>query len=175
MSSTTSAKGTVIPIVLDADTIGKAPAETFSAPNMGGNVSWKTLISSPSTPSDTFTVGIATCPPRSSAPCPATFSTLRCPFTTSADDRNASAGGHLKLHRHAQAELYHVTSGRGIMSVDGVEHEVRKGSVVFIPGHAEHGIRNLGGEELCWLYVFAAKGFEEVVYQFSEVETKAKL
>jgi hypothetical protein len=37
--------------------------------------------------------------------------------------------------------------------VDGVAHDVEKGSAVFIPGDAEHGVRNEGAEELKWLYV----------------------
>lgn len=40
-------------------------------------------------------------------------------------------------------------------------------SVVFIPGNAEHGIRNEGLEVLRWLYVFPCDGFEEVKYVFS--------
>ena len=63
--------------------------------------------------------------------------------------------------------MYHVTAGRGIVSIDGQEYEVGKGSVVFIPGDAEHGIRNVGCEDLVWLYAFAADGFGEVVYRFS--------
>lgn len=83
----------------------------------------------------------------------------------------------MKAHRHSHAELYHITSGTGVVTIDGVEHEVRKGSVVFIPGDAEHGIRNIGEEELVWLYVFAADGFGEIIYRFDEpgFAAKAKL
>lgn len=43
--------------------------------------------------------------------------------------------------------------------------------MVFIPGDAEHGIRNLDpGEELRWFYCFAVDGFEEVKYRFSAEE-----
>jgi quercetin dioxygenase-like cupin family protein len=50
--------------------------------------------------------------------------------------------------------------------VDGVAHEVEKGSAVFIPGDAEHGVRNEGAEELKWLYVFPVGNFGEIVYRF---------
>lgn len=80
--------------------------------------------------------------------------------------------GQLKLHRHAHPELYHVTAGRGVVMIDGVESEVGRGSVVFIPGDAEHGIKCVGEEDLEWLYVFAADRFEEVVYRFSDVKAK---
>lgn len=55
------------------------------------------------------------------------------------------------------------------MHVEGEEYEVRKGSVVFIPGDAVHGVVNRGAEadgELRWLYVFAARDFGDVVYRF---------
>lgn len=143
---------TIRPVVLHSPDIDKKESETFPDPSIGGNVSWKTLLSSPHTPTDTFTVGIATCPSGSHASCPTTSQTQ----------------GHLKLHRHSHAEIYHVISGRGIVTIDGEEHEVGKGSVVFIPGNAEHGIRNVEEGELSWLYVFGADGFEEVVYRFDE-------
>lgn len=82
----------------------------------------------------------------------------------------------MKLHRHRQAEIYHVTQGRGVVTIDSKEYEVGKGSVVWIPGDAEHGIENVGVEDLVWLYAFAADGFAEVVYRFDEPGLgKAKL
>lgn len=66
------------------------------------------------------------------------------------------------------------------MSIDGREDVVGKGSLVFIPGDAVHGVRCLGGGEggekggnreeegdLVWLYVFAADGFGEIGYRFA--------
>ncbi|PSN74303.1 RmlC-like cupin [Corynespora cassiicola Philippines] len=136
------------PLILHSEDIANTPSECFPSSVTGGKVTWKTLMSEPKTSTNTFTSGIATCEP---------------------------GDGHLKLHRHKQAELYHVTEGRGIVYIDGKEHEVAKGSVVFIPGDAEHGIRNTGEENLVWLYVFATDGFGDVVYRFSEEQPKAKL
>ena len=132
------------PIVLNADDIKQTASESFPDPGAGGDVSWKTLISAPKTATDGFTVGIATCAPGLSAGC----------------------RGHLKLHRHKQAEIYHVTQGKGVVTIDGKEHSVSKGSVIWIPGDAEHGTENVGDEDLVWLYAFAADGFEEIVYRF---------
>ena len=72
------------------------------------------------------------------------------------------------VHRHKQPEIYHIVSGRGLMEIDGEKFEVEKGSVVYIPGDAEHGIRNIGevDEDLVWLYVFPGDSFGEVVYRF---------
>lgn len=58
------------------------------------------------------------------------------------------------------------------MTIDGVESAVEKGSVVFVPGNAEHGVRCTGEEDLVWLYVFATDRFEEVVYRFSREKAK---
>jgi quercetin dioxygenase-like cupin family protein len=139
------------PIVLSAQTIANAPTECFPPGTLGGTVTWKTLLSAPDTPSNTFTTGIATCPAK---------------------------GGYLKCHRHTHPEIYHFIAGRGIVEIDGEAHEVERGAVVFIPGDAEHGVRNEDEEkELRWLYVFAADGFGEVAYRFSDEERvlKAKL
>jgi mannose-6-phosphate isomerase-like protein (cupin superfamily) len=147
MSTTTPSKDTIKPIVLHNDAIAVQSMESFPEPSTGGTVTWKTLISQPNTPTNTFTVGIAACSPQYSAACDA---------------------GYLQLHRHTHAEIYHVISGRGIVSIEGVEHLVGKGSVVFIPGDAEHGVRCEGEEELRWLYVFAADGFGKIEYRFGE-------
>lgn len=139
MSATAGKKLAVRPVIVHADTIANRTPDRFPDSSVGGDVTWKTLLSQPDTPTDTFTVGVATC----------------------------ELGAGLKLHRHAQAEIYYVTAGRGLVIVDGEEHEVKKGSVVFIPGDAEHGIRCMGEEAVSWLYCFAVGGFREVVYRFS--------
>lgn len=129
-----------VPTVLDASSISKRVAERFPDASVGGDVSWKTLISQPATRTDTFTVGMASCEP--------------------------GEGVGLKMHRHTHAEVYYVVAGRGVVTIEGEEHEVREGSVVFIPGDTEHGMRCVGGEEVKWLYVFAADGFGDVEYRF---------
>jgi quercetin dioxygenase-like cupin family protein len=53
-------------------------------------------------------------------------------------------GGWLGLHRHTQAQVCHLVEGSGVVVLDGAEHAVAAGSAVFIPGDAEHGVRNTG-------------------------------
>jgi oxalate decarboxylase/phosphoglucose isomerase-like protein (cupin superfamily) len=48
-----------------------------------------------------------------------------------------------------------------------VRHNVSAGTGIFIPGNAEHGIKNIGFFTLKFLYAFAVDGFSEVVYVFS--------
>jgi oxalate decarboxylase/phosphoglucose isomerase-like protein (cupin superfamily) len=54
------------------------------------------------------------------------------------------------------------------MTIDGKDHHIEKGSAVFVPGNAEHGIVNGGEEELRWFYMFPTTAFGDVVYRFLE-------
>jgi mannose-6-phosphate isomerase-like protein (cupin superfamily) len=152
------------------------PPEGFPDPSTGGNVTWKTLMSSEKSATDSFTVGVATCPPGRVMACTASSSSESRPSVPSlCNPESLGDAGFLQLHRHSHAEIYHVISGSGTVCIDQQEYEVNKGSVVFIPGDAEHGIFNKGNEDLVWLYVFAADGFEDIVYRFSAGDVKAKL
>lgn len=75
-------------------------------------------------------------------------------------------GGRLNVHRHAPAEVYHVLEGQGIVTLDGVEHEVAEGSAVYIPGGAWHGIRSTLPSTLRLYYVLQADGMGDVEYDF---------
>ena len=92
------------------------------------------------------------------------------------------------MHRHEQAEVYYILDGKGSMHVAEQVYEVSKGDMVYIPSNAEHGIWNVSGlkgekpdgqtekyddktkskgEDLRFLYVFAADSFDEIKYRFS--------
>ncbi len=64
----------------------------------------------------------------------------------SRQDENVAAWAHAvdidgaREHFHRVAtELYYVLDGEGIVRLDGVEHPVRKGSLVHIPPGVVHG------------------------------------
>ncbi|MDP7019089.1 MAG: cupin domain-containing protein [Pirellulaceae bacterium] len=66
----------------------------------------------------------------------------------SRQDENVAAWVHsvdidgAKQHYHRRAtELYYVLEGGGVVVLDGVEHEVQKGSLVHIPPGVVHGAR----------------------------------
>jgi mannose-6-phosphate isomerase-like protein (cupin superfamily) len=105
-----------------------------------GRIGWRTLFGGDASPTDSLTAGVAEVGP----------------------------GGWLGLHRHRPAEIYYVVEGSGIVTLDGKEHAVGAGSAVFIPGDAEHGIRNAGETPLRFAYVFAVDSFDEVEYRFSK-------
>jgi len=50
-------------------------------------------------------------------------------------------GGHLEPHHHPTHEFYYVTSGRGIMTIEGEEREISQGDLVHIPPDAVHSLR----------------------------------
>ncbi|HWK47940.1 MAG TPA: cupin domain-containing protein [Stellaceae bacterium] len=75
-------------------------------------------------------------------------------------------GSGLNPHSHAQSEIYFIIEGTGIMTIDGQETVVTAGSAVFIPGDAEHGIRNDAGSDLRLFYTFPTASFADVIYRF---------
>ncbi len=116
------------------------PREGWDDP-VRGRVAWYTLFSSDITPTDSMAAGIAEIAP---------------------------GAGALRLHAHAEAEIYYIIAGTGILSLDGRETVVEAGAAVFIPGNAEHGLRNESGSTLKLFYVFPTGRFSDVVYRFPE-------
>jgi mannose-6-phosphate isomerase-like protein (cupin superfamily) len=104
-----------------------------------GRVQWRTLFSAESTPTEGLTAGII----------------------------KIMAGNQLEVHRHAPPEVYYFLAGKGVLSVDGREYPVRRGTAVFIPGNADHGLRNTGTIPLRAFYTFPADSFSEVTYLFA--------
>jgi mannose-6-phosphate isomerase-like protein (cupin superfamily) len=132
----------IAPVILPKEEIATRKLETFGeGVQSRGELGWHTLFSSTISPTNSLTAGVGVCPPRT---------------------------GHLCPHRHEQAEVYYITEGDGIVTIDGKESRVGSGTAVFIPGNAEHGIRNISAEDdLKWFYVFATDSFEDVIYRFS--------
>jgi quercetin dioxygenase-like cupin family protein len=76
-------------------------------------------------------------------------------------------GGFVAPHRHPPTEIYYSLDGARHMTIDGDGRAVTAGTGIFIPGNAEHGIRNGGTATLRFLYAFAVDRFEDVEYAFS--------
>lgn len=113
------------------------PIECGFGPQYGG-ATWRTLISGDRTDSSELVLGIANIPAR----------------------------GILAAHRHPPAEFYLIMSGSGIVTLDGVPHDVVSGSCVYIPGNAEHSFE-AGPEGVSFAYGFAQNAFSDVEYTFS--------
>lgn len=103
-----------------------------------GDVSWFTLFSGDITPTTAMSAGVAEINP----------------------------GGSLEPHRHAEPEIYFVVEGSGILTVNGEETPVGAGTAIYIPGDAQHGLRNDTGAQLRLFYVFPIDCFSDVIYRF---------
>lgn len=126
------------PVVVD-----EAECHWERRPGAGGTgVRWRTLLCRDRTDSEALPLGIAELPP----------------------DQRGSPG----LHHHAQPEAYYILSGEGVVVVDDVEHPVRAGVTVFIPGGSRHAARNTGHGTLRLLYVFATDSFGDVEYHYDD-------
>ena len=73
-------------------------------------------------------------------------------------------GGNLSLHYHSPAEIYVVTSGKGILNKSGELEEIKKGDVVYIQGNAKHALKNVGTKTLEFYWIFPTDTFSEVEY-----------
>jgi quercetin dioxygenase-like cupin family protein len=111
--------------------------ESWNDPTRG-RIAFRTLFSSEETATTRLTAGVA----------------------------ELEEGGRLNVHRHEPAEVYHVLEGQGIVTLDGVEHEVVQGSAAYIPGGAWHGIHNTTPSTLRFYYVLQADGMGDVEYYF---------
>jgi uncharacterized cupin superfamily protein len=124
--------------------VEERPRERWDDPTRG-SVSWFTLFSRDITPTDSMTAGIAELAP---------------------------GGGSLTPHRHSQPEIYYILDGTGLVTIDGRETVVTKGSAVFIPGDAAHCLQNNSDADLKLLYVFPTDAFSDVVYRFPEEQPR---
>ncbi|MCD6231298.1 cupin domain-containing protein [Candidatus Aerophobetes bacterium] len=57
-------------------------------------------------------------------------------------------------HTHEDEEqVYIILKGKGLMRINNEEQEVEGGMIVYIPRKAEHEIKNIGEDELTYIYV----------------------
>jgi mannose-6-phosphate isomerase-like protein (cupin superfamily) len=133
-------------LILDPFTTTHGLNETFSDPLCGNGLVFKTLLSRSKTSTNTFTAGVATC---------------------------AKGSSGLNAHRHEHAELYFFLEGSGLVEINGVQTAVQHGSLVFVPGNAQHRVSNLSDtNDLRWLYVFAADDFDDIKYRWTHLQTE---
>ena len=59
-------------------------------------------------------------------------------------------GKAMESHRHPTQEIYVVISGRGVVTVDREQADVRPGDVIDIPPDANHTIAAAGLDPLLW-------------------------
>ena len=76
-------------------------------------------------------------------------------------------GEYLPLHTHTPQEIYFVTKGTGILTMDGDKTQnLGSGDTVYIPGKKRHGITNTGNVDFEYLFIFMINNWSDVKYYF---------
>lgn len=78
-------------------------------------------------------------------------------------------GAIVPLHRHQSEEYLFIQQGGGVLTIEGVEKELRPGTIVAIPSNAEHGYVN-GPEKTVAFQVFAEPGGEDRFLEWPETD-----
>ena len=76
-------------------------------------------------------------------------------------------GEYLPLHTHEPQEIYFITRGNGLLTQDDTNlKEISEGDIVYIPCNKQHGLKNTGGIDLEYLFIFMIDNWNEVRYNF---------
>ena len=57
-------------------------------------------------------------------------------------------GSGIGYHKQAEDEIYYVLSGRGMMTLDGKDHEVGPGTAILTRTGSSHGLKQIGADDL---------------------------
>jgi quercetin dioxygenase-like cupin family protein len=66
-----------------------------------------------------------------------------------------AGGGFVDPHHHPTHEFYYVTAGRGLMTIEDEEREIRQGDLVHIPPNAVHSLRPVSDHAPIHCFAFA--------------------
>jgi quercetin dioxygenase-like cupin family protein len=66
--------------------------------------------------------------------------------------------GHSPRHTHAWPHINYVVRGRGVLYLNGQEHELEAGSAAYVPGGAEHQFSNTGDQDFAFICIVPQEG-----------------
>lgn len=66
--------------------------------------------------------------------------------------------GYSPRHSHPWPHINYVTSGKGILFMDGQEHEMETGSVAYVADGIEHQFRNQGQDNFSFICIVPEEG-----------------
>ncbi len=72
-----------------------------------------------------------------------------------ANEFEVPGGGAVYPHTHPTHEFYYVTSGRGVMTIDGEDADVSQGDLIYIPPNAVHSLRPVSDHAAIHCFCFA--------------------
>jgi quercetin dioxygenase-like cupin family protein len=62
--------------------------------------------------------------------------------------RAMKPGSAIGYHEQKEDEIYYVLSGRGVMTLDGKEHQVGPGTAILTRPGSSHGLKQVGSDDL---------------------------
>jgi len=87
-------------------------------------------------------------------------------FLELVNEFEVAGGGYVDPHSHPTHEFYYVTSGRGIMTVDGEDRPIAQGDLVHIPPDKVHSLRPVSATAPihCFCFAVGVKGAGPIDY-----------
>jgi quercetin dioxygenase-like cupin family protein len=76
-------------------------------------------------------------------------------FLELVNEFEVAGGGYVDPHSHPTHEFYYVTSGRGIMTIDGEDRPIVQGDLVHIPPDKVHSLRPVSDHAPIHCFCFA--------------------
>ncbi|HUC36569.1 MAG TPA: cupin domain-containing protein [Acidimicrobiales bacterium] len=87
-------------------------------------------------------------------------------FLELVNEFEVAAGGRVDPHSHPTHEFYYVTSGRGIMSIEGEDRPIAQGDLVHIPPDKVHSLRPVSEHAPihCFCFAIGVRGAGPIDY-----------
>ncbi|HUO47749.1 MAG TPA: cupin domain-containing protein [Acidimicrobiales bacterium] len=87
-------------------------------------------------------------------------------FLELVNEFEVAGGGFVDPHSHPTHEFYYVTSGRGIMTIDGEDRAIAQGDLVYIPPDKVHSLRPVSDSAPihCFCFAVGVKGSGPIDY-----------
>ena len=87
-------------------------------------------------------------------------------FLELVNEFEVAGGAAVYPHSHPTHEFYYVTSGRGIMTIDGEDRPVAQGDLVHIPPDKVHSLRPVSDHAPihCFCFAVGVKGAGPIDY-----------
>jgi mannose-6-phosphate isomerase-like protein (cupin superfamily) len=71
--------------------------------------------------------------------------------------RSLKPGSGIGYHEQKEDEVYYVLSGQGVMTLDGKEHDVTRGTAILTRPGSSHGLKQVGNEDLVILIAYETR------------------
>lgn len=70
-------------------------------------------------------------------------------------------GGYSPKHSHPWPHINYMIKGKGILHIDGKDHEVEEGSFAYVPGDKIHQFLNRGKEPFTFICIVPEEGEQQ--------------